>query len=210
MQILFACPSGRCTRARSYRTRTTQNMRFRSVAPHYTHIFTPVGRKNIAYSETLCEMRKTSKMHHMKNKRNFLLNLFSGRLGRAQYLGGFFLVSSTVLLLLFSFMLLGGNIPSYEEVGEDIYLLFLGILRLPFLPLAVRRFQDIGWKYSWIWAFISVFATLGYSGEDYQNGIMLLAIALNICLFLWPGSKEKNKYGPKNTATFFNAILNKA
>jgi hypothetical protein len=38
-------------------------MRFRSVAPRYTHIFAPVGRKNIAYAETLCEITKSHKVN---------------------------------------------------------------------------------------------------------------------------------------------------
>ena len=61
--ITLASPAGRYTLARPS-ARITQNMRFRSVAPRYTHICqrSPFGHivplANIAYSGTLSEIEK--------------------------------------------------------------------------------------------------------------------------------------------------------
>ncbi len=69
----LASPSGRCTLARAS-PRPTQNMRFRSVAPRYTHICqrSPCGHiiplSNIAYSGTLYEILfKPSTKNNMAN-----------------------------------------------------------------------------------------------------------------------------------------------
>lgn len=114
------------------------------------------------------------------------MSLFRGRLGRKNFVLGF-------LLYILIFVLVGLSLriaPNAEEAG--IWLYFIGFIGLPFLySLFIRRFHDFGLS-----GWYSLLA-----------GPPLIGQITLICLFVIPGSADKNTYGEPDNASFWTSLL---
>jgi uncharacterized membrane protein YhaH (DUF805 family) len=135
---------------------------------------------------------------------NKMFFTFEGRIGRLSYLlrgMGLGIVTGSLLVIGFTLFLSG----TLWWLGILIFIAALAALVVSLASLVARRLHDMNFSgYHAIWVVpLQVLGAIvppalasgGVDVSGFEPAIDLVIAAICACLFLWPGTKEENRFG---------------